>query len=243
MSKARLCAAALLCVLLGVLAGPVSAMDTPDFESNIVTGHIESVDSVANGSNRDVRHIIDHGHGVALEIEFLTTAPEDDLAPRIAIKQNGAVWITWWRDAVTDQVLYRARSQVDGTWGAETKISSDGENSRYPDIAVDDSTTWIAYQFDSTVGSSVAIVSITDGPEPFPTVRTVLSSTAPAGDLDVLANCESGKVWVTWVDIARVGWSKYDANTKTWSLPAYELDATSDWNAARGRIRSTVLGK
>ena len=68
MSKARVCAAVLLCVLLGVLAGPVSAMDTPDFESNIVTGHIDwsAVPHVAADDDTTAKYRLHDGdvHGL-----------------------------------------------------------------------------------------------------------------------------------------------------------------------------------
>ena len=242
--------------------GAAIPRDVLDLETNAQNGDTESVESIAcdgsgssgrvggslfggafasSCSDHDIRHVVDHGRDRAREVITLTSGPEDDLAPRIAIKSDGSAKVVWWRDKDTDEVLYVARTG--GEWSSEQRVSNPGEDSRNPEVVIEGSTTWIAYEIHSGVSTWIAAVGITDGPEPFPSGRAVLGATAFAGDMNVLVHSGSGRVWVTWVDsLTAVGWAQYNAAASTWSPADYEPVLADDVEAARSRIRARVTG-
>ena len=217
------------------------ASDPPDSKANPVSGYIEVTDSTHVGSNYDVRHAINPGNGQQLSVTMVSSDPLDDLSPRIAISLSGDTWIVWYRDGSTREVLIRKRTYAAGTWGSEQLVSLAGESSRSPEMVHDGARPWVAYEYATQNRTGIGVVQITDGPLPFPS-RVPLATTTYAGDVDVRVNAEAGQLWVTWVDSTQfVGWSEYSYGTATWGLPGYESYASDSIQAARDRIRSTVL--
>jgi hypothetical protein len=232
-----------LAVVLGGLAGGIAvASDPPDSELNPVSGFIETVDSVWQESSYDVRHTTNQGPGQPTLVFMVDEDESDDLAPRVAIASNGNTWVTWWRDAATDQVLIRKRTYSPRAWSTETLVSDPGESSRNPEVVHDGSEAFVAYEFSASVGTSIAVSRIKEDPEPFG--RSVLATTSFTGDVDVLIHTDSGHLWVTWVDSATyVGWSEYAYGTGSWGSALYESYAADSIAAARDRIRAEVLGE
>jgi len=243
-------------------SGAASPRDVLDLEYNAQNGDTESVESIAcdgsasggrvggslfggtsssSCSDHDIRHVVDRGKGRARELITITSGPEDDLSPRIAIKGDGSATVVWWRDEVADGVLYVTRTG--GVWSSELRVSNQGEDSRNPEVGTQGSTTWVAYEIHSNLSTSIAVVGITDGPEPFPTGRTLLGSTFLTGDVDVRVHSESGQAWVTWMhSLTAVGWAAYDVATSMWGPTNYEPYLTDDVEAARSRIRDRLVG-
>ena len=227
-----------LVVLASLMANALPASEPPDMEVNPVTGYVEAVDVAADAGNL-VRHTVDMGQGGNGTAQ--TVSSSEGKNPRIAIKTNGESWVVWWQDGSTDEVFYTFRATPGGTWTPASRVSSPGQDSQYPEIVHNGSSTWIAYQILAGTTKSIAVTGITDGPEPFPTA-TVLATTTFSGDVDVLVHSESGHVWVTWVHSATlVGWSQWDSTAGLWSVPAFESYAGSSIQAARSNIRWTVL--
>ncbi len=225
-----------VCALIAV---PAFA-DAPDSEVNPQTGNIETADATANTSDLDVRITIDDGSGNNV-VTFLSTHADDDRRPRIAIEDDGDVWVVWWRDSATDEIVFRRRPHG-STWDAEEVISESGESSRNPSIVRDGSDVFVAYEYDSGSDTAIALLKDEWAPDPFG-LRLTLDTTSYSGDVDVLLFSESGNVWVTWVDSASdVAWSEYDAATDSWSLTTLESYSADTVEDARGRIRTTVLG-
>ena len=233
--------AALLCVTGAVLAA--SNADAPDSRINAVSGSIETVDTPWSGSNYNVRHVISGSGGSALLVTILTTDPHDDLGARLAVHTgNGDTWVAWWRADSTDQVIVRRRISASGTWTPERVQSAPTEGSRNPSIAFDGSDPWLAYESDAVDGGTmIQAKAIDDDPNPF-VAAVAIARTDFKGTIDTLLQAESGHLWVSWVDSAtQLGWSKYDYATGTWSVPEFESYAADSVDAARLRIRSTVL--
>ncbi|HKQ60118.1 MAG TPA: hypothetical protein VJS92_02465 [Candidatus Polarisedimenticolaceae bacterium] len=210
--------------------------ETPDLESNPTTGYVESVDSaIPDGS---VRHVIDSGAWRTSQMISASLAE----SPRIAIRSTGDSWVTWWRGGLPDGVYYRVRNHETGAWSAETRISLTTETSRHPEIVHDGTKGWVAYEVVSGSTTSIAVLGITDSPEPFPT-RTIVASTTFGGDVDVLVHSISTHVWTSWVaSSSQVGWSVYDHATDSWSSPAYQSYSGSSVAQARAVIQGQVLG-
>lgn len=232
----------LLALAIGFASGAI-ASEPPDSEINFATGDIESVDTIEESGIRQIRHVTDPGQGAPAVAFLLTTSPSDDRSPRIAIEGSGRARVTWWRDGAEDVVLLRTRDLQTGLWSAEQRVSEPGESSRNPEIVTDGTGIWLAFEYDAPGGGTgIGVSSIFDDPEPFPTRRPV-ETTSYAGDVDVLAHAEGGKVWISWVHSAiDVGWSRYDAATDTWSVTALESYLQDDVGAARERIRTQILG-
>jgi hypothetical protein len=224
----------------GLSLGLVS--DPPDLELNPVTGDIESVDTAWVDSQWDVRHVDDPGQGEFPIVSILTTSSLNDLGPRIAIDASGDSWVVWWRDAASDEVLYRMREVDTYSWSTETKISGAGESSWHCAIVHDGQSPWVAYEIAEATQSRVAVNGGGDDPEPFPG-RTILATTTFDGDLDVDVHAESGHLWVTWNHSAQdVGWREYDYSLEVWDPAAYESYVNDSVADARSRIRQSVLG-
>ncbi len=231
----------LVSILVAMAAVVLAVTDPPDCAVNPFTGSIESVDSIPNGANFNIRHAVDPGTGRTKSVVLITDGANRDLQPRIAIRSSGESWVVWWRDAATDAVYYRHRSPASGVWSAETRVSNAGESSRHPEIAHDGGATWIAFEFDSGMSTAIAVAGSTDSPEPFPS-RMLLAISGYKGDLDVRVRAESGLAWVTWVDEGNVvGWCRYDKASASWSLPAYEPYGIEGPDGARTRIQDKLL--
>ena len=98
---------------------------------------------------------------------------------------------------------------------------------------------WIAYQIASAKSRCVGVQIIDDDPEP---VRTIVSTTAFTGDLDIQLHAEASHLWVTWIDsTSRLGYSEYSYISGHWSAPIPESYSPDSVAAARARIRSYVL--
>jgi hypothetical protein len=228
-----------LASLIVLVIGVALASDPPDSKVNPQSGYIETVDSVQIGNSREIRHTITPSQGPQL-VTTLTSSTLDDQDPRLAVSTAGDVWVVWWRDASTDQVLVRKRTYSGPTWASEWTISDTSETSRHPRIAYDGSQVRIAYLVLSG-GSTAVAVTGGDGPEPWPS-RTIVGTTTYAGDLDPTISAESSRLWITWVESGTgVAWCQYDGETDSWSTVQSESYASDSVDAARERIRAAVL--
>jgi len=240
--RTRVLGACLTIAACSLALGTIS--DPPDSKVNAVTGSIETVDAPWAGTNFHVRHVITPGGGQPLHVTTLTSNALDDLGPRLAVDpSSGDSWVAWWRDDATDKVLVRKRSNATGSWSDEATLSSSSESSRHPSLAFDGARSWVAYEFDAPGGGiSLGVKPIDDDPTPFVT-RTVVGTTSYGAAVDVRIQAESHHLWVSWVDGAtNVGWSRFDVPTSMWSTAAFEPYVSDTVEAARGRIRLTVLG-
>lgn len=226
-----------VCLLAAVSAA--FATDPPDAATNPVSGFIETVDCTWNGTSYDVRHVITPSLAEQT-ISDVATSSSDDLGPKIAISSSGDTYIAWWRDGSTRKVFTRRHVYGTNTWDNEIQVSQSSQSARKPSVGHDGTTAWVAYEFVGTGGAtSIACGSIEDSPDPFPTI----ASTTYGGALKVQVNAESGNLWVTWVDSSsQVGWSEYNYGNATWGSVGHESYASDSVTAARGRIRTTVLG-
>lgn len=233
-----------LCSSLSLIGARALADELPDSEVNPQTSDIESVASVDNSGNRDIRYVVDPGQGGPKTIEVLTTSTSDDLSPRIGIEPDGDSWLTWWRDGATDEVLFRGRDHSTGTWSNESVVSSTGEDSRSPALVLDPNSAWIAYEIETSIGTDIAVVPLElDDPLPFPG-RVIVDSTSYGGDVDVTLHAEAGRLWLTWVNSGdEAAWSEFDYSTDSWSATDYESFATDSVAAARERIRQSILAQ
>jgi hypothetical protein len=221
--------------------GLAIASKPPDSEVNPQTGAIEIVDESNIGSNSDIRYIINTGDGDPPLVSFLTTNAADDNRPRVEIESDGDSWIVWWRSGSTDQVLFRRRDHVTGTWQTERLVSDPEDSSRNPEITHDGTDGWVTFEIDGPTGVDIGVVRIDEDPDPFPSPAVV--ATTSYTDLDSRIIFESGRLWVTWIDTTSdVGWSEFDYASETWSMPSYESYEQDDVQAARDRIRSAVMG-
>jgi len=228
-------------VLIAVVAtGALGATEPPDLEQNQVTGYVESVDIAPLSGNR-VRHVEDQGPTGSRTATLISTAAGS--SPRIAIKSNGDSWVVWWRNTSTDEIRYSFYDVSASTWRSEAVISESDEDSSYPELAHEGSTTWVVFEADDGSGeTTIAVSSIIDSPEPFG-ARVAIASTDFSGELDVQIQVYSGHLWVTWVDSSsEVGWSEYDHNSETWDSPEYEDYTGSTVKAARESILEGVVG-
>ena len=224
------------CVLL------VTASDLPDSAVNPVTGYIEVSDTTWTGVDYNARHVVNPGSGQPLQLTVLTTNAADDLGTKLALNASGNTWVTWWRDLSTDVVVVRKRTYSSGTWSDEGQISQSGESSRKPVIVHDGTRPWVAFEVTASGGRNIAVVMGSDSPIPWPT-RDIVGYTTYSQDLDLTLSSVSGNLWVTWIDSSsQVGWTEYNAGNDTWSSPGYESYASDSVAAARGRIRTTVIG-
>ena len=234
-------AAVTICLVSPALA---QVGETPDVKVNPSTGDIQLVDSITTGSGREIRFILDQGTHTERRIEILASAGGDDLDPRIVILQNGDTALAWWRALAVDEVHLRRRNGETGAWSQDIQVSLAEEGSRRPVVAAAGNGLWVAYELNAPVGRAIGIVSISDGPEPFPSNRRILATTGFSGNLDTMVHSESDRLWVEWIDgPSTLGWCAYDAGTQTWSAPrteAFGADAGAV-NEARERIRAQVI--
>lgn len=215
--------------------------DPPDSAVNPVTGYIETTDAAIRGGSYDVRHVTDLGPGQPLETTYLSSDANDEVDSRILISPSGDTWVVWWRDGATDEVVFRKRAQSTGQWGPEKIASDESESASRPEVVLDGSDVWAAYEYQDAASASIGVVRIDDDPDPWS--RVTLGSTAYSGNRDVLAHAASGHLWVTWIDSGTdVGWSEYDAASETWGAAQCESYAADSPTDARARIKATVLG-
>lgn len=215
--------------------------DTPDSEVNPESGDIETADPFLDGTNQDLRYVIDHGIVVEQDITTIADDALDDRHPQLTISEDGDAWVVWWRDDSTDEVLVRKRDYSTGSWGNERLVSESAESSRNPAIVHDGNNAWVAFEFDDGADTSIGVAMVIDDPDPIG-IRIDVAGTDFTGDVDVMIQAETGKLWVTWVDSStHVGWVEYDYTLESWSGVSVESYANDTVVDARGRIRTEVL--
>jgi hypothetical protein len=232
-----------------LLAAAVATAAPPDSETNPVSGLIETADSFTLGAQEDVRHTVDPGQGQPLQVVNLSSSnSNDDLDARLTINATGDTYFVWWRDLGNDVVLLRRRTCSgsncsQGSWSTEIPVSQQGDKARHPAIVHDGTDPWVAYEYDSGSLTALGVVQINEDPDPIPSNHFELATTSFGGDVDVMIHAEAGNLWVTWVhSTSAVGWSEYDYATATWSEADTESYEGNSVAAARGEIRTTVLG-
>jgi len=210
---------AVVALFLAIHAPLILAGDPPDLASNPVTGWVESVD-IATDSGDRVRHAEDGPTALGGSDQLIST--DAGISPRIACRADGQTWIVWWRDADPDQVHFRYRDASTSAWSDEGLVSESNEPGRHPELVIDGTTTWVAFETDDGLDTGVSVRAVTDSPEPFDTQVTI-ATTDFDGDVAVMIHAELGHLWVTWVDSPDdVGWSEYDHTGDIWALPQYE---------------------
>lgn len=243
--RRRLFLFALGCSLAGVTAGNGArgVGDPPDSQRNALTGEIEIVESILDGSPSEpayaIRHSRDEGQGAATNSTLLGDAGVDDLEPRLAIDSQGKTSVVWWSDHAIPQI-YLAQRAADGQWADTAKLSRADESSISPEIVVVRDEPWITYEIRGPLGRGIAVLGIgSESPEPFPD-RTLIRWTERQEELDVRIHASPESLWTTWIDSdTDVGWSEYDFATETWSEASFEPYA-DDANQARKIIRERI---
>ena len=233
--------ASLTIVLAGLLP-TTSAAELPDSELNHVSGNIELVESILNGGQHDIRHVVDRGQGVPSLQTLLSVDAADDSSPRIAINDTGAPGVVWHRTGEVTEVSFRARPELNGEWGGEKPVGEQGTDSLRPAIVADSGGFWIGFESLELPGKTDVVVrGITDDFEPFPTLN-IIDTTDYLGDHAIVMHKEQDSLWMTWIQSpTEVGWAVYDYETESWGLAQYEPNPDDDVPAARARIRETVL--
>jgi hypothetical protein len=231
----------LLASLALLLLSPAFASDPPDTTINPVTGQISAVDTVVQSGVDQVRCTTKVSSNLR-EVDLLGHPDFNGHSPRIAASPSGDVFVTWWNDAPTPQVLLSVQTYPDPAWFDPVVLSDTSEDSRNPQIVHDGTSPWIAYLILDPGITDIAVTGGANGQDPWPT-RTLIGLTTYTGDLDLAISAESSRLWVTWVDSeSDVGWSQYDYVTATWSEATVESFANDDVEAARDRIRNAILG-
>jgi hypothetical protein len=228
-------------VIAGIVPFSVAAfgVDPPDLRVNTVSGLIETVDATWSGSNFNVRLTEVTSAGQLTSSLLVTANAANDLDPRVAVTPGGDALIVWWRDLMTDALVYRKRITATGVWGPERLVGMLSESSSHPRLAYADKA-WVAYEIKNKKDRSVACQVIDDDPEP---IRNIIATTSYTGDLDIQLNAESGHLWVTWIDgPSRVVYAEYVYSRQLWNVPLQESDPEGSISAARERIRERVLG-
>jgi len=225
--------------LAAAAAAATMGVDPPDLRVNEISGLIETVDATWSGSNYNVRYTVMNGAGVLSSSIFLSVNAADDLDPRIIINGVGDAYVSWWRDAAKDLVIYRKKTYATGVWAPEHTVGLNTESNARPRVALAFGKAWVVFQVQNARSRSIAAQVIDDDPEP---IRSIVATTSYSGDLDVQAHSELNHFWITWIDTSsRVGYSEYSADKRLWGMAGYESFASDSVSAARARIRARLL--
>jgi len=230
-----------LAVVFVALAGvAASATDLPDARVNPASGYVETVQAVDDGTDLEIRHVVDLGPGGPDQVTWLTSDPLPDLGARIEADGSGNVWVAWWRDDSTDEVRARYRDQATGEWSPPYRVAEPGQGARRPYLLGDGTDTWIAYEADDSGVTAIVVGIIIDEPDPIG-VRHEIGSTSFGGVLDLRLHSLSGHFWATWIDSAtEVGWAEWGEATQEWQTPEYESYMADSVEEARKRIEVAV---
>ena len=130
-------------------------------------------------------------------IEFLTTGSADELDPRIFVRPDGTVYVTYWTGS--GAVYLTSRDAQTLQWSTPELISGVGEIARRPSVAVDDSgVVWVAYErVSSEPGMARDVVVTQDGSGSF--AAELVASTSLDDQLDPVVHSIGGVTWVDWI--------------------------------------------
>jgi hypothetical protein len=221
---------------------PAFADDPPDATLNPQTGQVSVVDTVIQSGVQQVRCTTKVTSSLR-EVDLLGHPDFNGKSPRIAASPSGDLFVTWWNEAATPQVLLSVQTYPDQTWSDPIVLSQSTESSQSPRIVHDGSKAWTAYTIDAGSGTFQVAVTGGDDPLPWPT-RGIVAETTYADDIDVTLDTDAaGHLWITWIDSdTNVGWVAYDYANAVWSTPSYESYEEDSVEDARERIGETVLG-
>ena len=241
--------ASLAVLFTGLSCLSVAGEEPPDSQVNPLNCEIHTVSTAPNPERHNdinVEFTIDPGPGLARSTIQITSNARDDLAPKIAIADDGINWVVWWRDASTDHVLIRERNYLTEEWSEEISLSESNESSRNPEIIYDGASPWVVFEIEKQVrGTSIAVVEICtvihDAPEPVGH-RHVVDETDWDGEVDARVHYEESHLWITWIhDDSYVGCVFYDYEDMTWSTTAFVPYIAGDVEYAREWIHDFIL--
>lgn len=227
-----------IAVLLTILVSLPALADPPDSKLNPVTQYIETVSETWNGTDYDIRHTVDRGALPPIVVTLAATNA-DETSPRIEISESGDVWVAWKRAGNPSRIVVRRFDESESTWKSSRLVGEDDEEADDPSIVFDGTAAWVAYRVADGTGSAIAVAVIADEPDPIGD-RTIVATTGATGGIDVRLEAESGQLWLSWIDEgATVGYAAFSGSA--WGSPAYESYASDDVEAARARIRQSIL--
>ena len=214
---------------VALIAGGVCFAQEPipqDTALNPETLHIEAVYTIDGTDGGDIRHIeevSDHEHLITVISEALA----DETEPRIDIGDGGNTFITWWSSdgAIGDQIQIARRTSPVGPFLIDALDADPDDDARsHPEVAVNDTVAWIAYEAERDGESWIVAGSIQDKPDPFFLDSLFEQETDYAGDRELLVEAADGEVWISWVesDIALM-WTVWDETAGAWDVPRYFL--------------------
>ncbi len=217
--------------------GDVRDDGPPDIAINRETGRAEVVWAIWDGSDYEVAHSEWLGAAWSAAV-LLTDNTVDDLDPKLSVLQGGGLGVAWWRDDVTQEVLYAERPGPDQPFSTETHVSDGSDPSQSPAITRLQDTLFVGYE---SMGPSVTSVIVESRTSPGTFSPEVIASTSRPADLDVRVSEARGHVWAIWIDSpTHLGWSQ--RSETGWSAPMYEpYDGETDLDRARLRVRAAVL--
>jgi hypothetical protein len=132
-------------------------------------------------------------------IEFITSTPENEIEPRVFVRDDGTLDVVWWVDGPTPRVELKTRSSDGDSWQPARRISGVGEPGRRPSVAFFEHALWVAYERDATeslFNTSEVAVRRENADGVF--VLEFIADTQFDGPVDPVLHILNCRFWMDW---------------------------------------------
>ncbi len=168
----------------------------------------------------------------------MTADSVDDYDPMLAFDSSGNRRVAWWSDEEYDRIKYSTLPSSGGSWSAPQLVSSSAQDCRHPSIVIHAGVVAISYERMDASGYRDVIVTIDDGPSPWP--ESLVAATQSTTELKTILHSVNGHLWIDWIDSdSHLGFSAHVNGS--WESAQYEsYTGENDIESARQRIRQRV---
>lgn len=132
-------------------------------------------------------------------------ASENGANPSVAISSNGTVMAIWHGIVDSTYVIYVASKSISGSWSSEQSISTAGQNSAYPQIALDPNgnaiAIWYSFKVLGNQYSNVVVQAVSkpvNGSWTPPTNLSKDGARNPANLVSLIKMDEEGNAIAVW---------------------------------------------
>jgi len=132
-------------------------------------------------------------------VEFITNTADNEIDPRVFVRADGTVYVTWWVEGPDTRVEITSRIQDGDFWAAPQRITDLNEPGARPSIAFHGNAVWVAYERDATENLfNTREVAVRRQSQGGVFVLEYIAESEYDGPIEPVLHVKPGKFWMDW---------------------------------------------